>query len=432
MHAHTHTHTHAPMPSAHTLATMSSKHDVDFESIGIYVVGAQSILATMLCAFLSVALGWLQHGNRSPALRTLTVIWLVGVAATYRPLRITKSRGIDHVFKASRPGVFLFMGSLVIEQIASSCDAGSAAVLISQVERAVSLTVTIALLSAGLLQSWWPLGDGDVVPSVVVALSVLVLAMWPLSAPLAAAPFCLSFSIHEAGARLARGVVFAVVYTVHAYACLPVNLDNHDLVVVPVRASVASVWVLLTPLPTLLLSVVQLSVVVWRRSVVRSSGVVEYDDLGGAGGLCGADGMSSMGRCDEGDDQSSCASCASDRPFLYSKPVHSDVSQDVVAAIAEAAQATARMQTMECGARSVDSANGSSHGYALTSCPSRAATLPVAQQQQSDDTSSNVPTMKFFPRQSKAFKSVSGPTFHELAKQVASGVGDDERLVGNT
>ena len=409
---------------------MSSKSHVDFESVGLYVVGAQCITATMLTSFLSVAMGWAQASSRSPALRTLTIITAVAAVATAKPLRITKSRGLDHVFRASRPGVYLYVASLVVEQVATSCDAGTAATIVSQVERAVSLTVTVSLLLGGLLQSWWPLGDRDLVPFVISAACLLVLAMWPLAPPVAAAPFCTLFSIHEAGARLARGIVFSVVYTVHAYACLPVNLDSQDLVVVPLRSSVASIWVLLAPLPTLLLAAVQLPVVVSRRSASRTVEGVEYDGVSGMGGVGGMGGagystddlhsVRALTERDDCDDGSSCASCASDQPLFSSTSTRSAfregltrVSPSVAFSVADAVQTTGQALTMESGVIGPD-----------TQFSNRGVT-PL-QLQRTDDASTHASAMQLFPRQSKVFKSVSGPGFHEIAQKIASGVDEQE------
>lgn len=409
---------------------MSSKSHVDFESVGLYVVGAQCITATMLTSFLSVAMGWAQASSRSPALRTLTIITAVAAVATAKPLRITKSRGLDHVFRASRPGVYLYVASLVVEQVATSCDAGTAATIVSQVERAVSLTVTVSLLLGGLLQSWWPLGDRDLVPFVISAACLLVLAMWPLAPPVAAAPFCTLFSIHEAGARLARGIVFSVVYTVHAYACLPVNLDSQDLVVVPLRSSVASIWVLLAPLPTLLLAAVQLPVVVSRRSASRTVEGVEYDGVSGMGGVGGMGGagystddlhsVRALTERDDCDDGSSCASCASDQPLFSSTSTRSAfregltrVSPSVAFSVADAVQTTGQALTMESGVIGPD-----------TQFSNRGVT-PL-QLQRTDDASTHASAMQLFPRQSKVFKSVSGPGFHDIAQKIASGVDEQE------
>lgn len=403
---------------------------MDFESVGLYVVGAQCITATMLTSFLSVAMGWAQASSRSPALRTLTIITAVAAVATAKPLRITKSRGLDHVFRASRPGVYLYVASLVVEQVATSCDAGTAATIVSQVERAVSLTVTVSLLLGGLLQSWWPLGDRDLVPFVISAACLLVLAMWPLAPPVAAAPFCTLFSIHEAGARLARGIVFSVVYTVHAYACLPVNLDSQDLVVVPLRSSVASIWVLLAPLPTLLLAAVQLPVVVSRRSASRTVEGVEYDGVSGMGGVGGMGGagystddlhsVRALTERDDCDDGSSCASCASDQPLFSSTSTRSAfregltrVSPSVAFSVADAVQTTGQALTMESGVIGPD-----------TQFSNRGVT-PL-QLQRTDDASTHASAMQLFPRQSKVFKSVSGPGFHDIAQKIASGVDEQE------
>ena len=407
--------------------SMSSKSHVDFESVGLYVVGAQCITATMLTSFLSVAMGWAQASSRSPALRTLTIITAVAAVATAKPLRITKSRGLDHVFRASRPGVYLYVVSLVVEQVATSCDAGTAATIVSQVERAVSLTVTVSLLVGGLLQSWWPLGDRDLVPFVISTACLLVLAMWPLAPPVAAAPFCTLFSIHEAGVRLARGIVFSVVYTVHAYACLPVNLDSQDLVVVPLRSSVASIWVLLTPLPTLLLAALQLPVVVSRRSASRTVEGVEYDGMGGTGGENGVGSsmddvhsVRALTERDDGDDGSSCASCASDQPLFSSPSTRSAfreglarVSPSVAFSIADAVQTTGQGLTMEPDVIGSDTqlSNGG---------------VTPLQLQRADDGSTHASAMQFFPRQSKVFKSVSGPGFHEIAQKIANGVDEQD------
>ena len=177
---------------------------MDFESVDASVVGAQCITATMLTSFLSVAMDGTgiqsqlctadaDHNNSRRR------------RCDGKALRITKSRGLDHVFRASRPGVSV-RGQSRRGASGDVLHAGTAATIVAK----SSEPSRHGTLLVGGLSVLWPLGDRDLVPFVISTACLLVLAMWPWHPPWLPLRFVLSIL---GGARLARGIVFSVVYS---------------------------------------------------------------------------------------------------------------------------------------------------------------------------------------------------------------------------
>ena len=240
--------------------------DIDFSSVGLYLIGLQVVATLGVAAVNSVLCCWLLPSRAVSAVRTLAITSAVSLLCVRKPLRVGRPRGVGTLFNCLRPAVALYVGTLVLEQLVSTCVSPDAADEPSTGARRMIYHATAAvLLGSGLARARRPQSESDG-PFVVGALAVCVLAMLPPAAVEAhAGPLCDPATLLEAGERVLRAVLFGGVYVALAYAAAPTRNASDENFVCVMRAGAAAVWVLCVSAWLLPLAPVQVGVILFSR-----------------------------------------------------------------------------------------------------------------------------------------------------------------------
>ena len=102
-------------------AVNSASHEdgksIDFTAAGLYLPGAQTIVATTTSACVSVLACWLVPLGAISAVRTLALTATAGVLIIRKPIKIGNTKGVNTIFSALRPCCLLYVSCLVLEQL---------------------------------------------------------------------------------------------------------------------------------------------------------------------------------------------------------------------------------------------------------------------------------------------------------------------------
>lgn len=282
-------------------SAVPSAEPVDYGAAGLYVVGLQSVVATIAAAVASIAACWLLPASAVSAVRTLALTASVGVLIVKEPLRLGRVRGVLAMFNAMRPCVLVYVLGLTIEQLVHTCVAGEARQPMLWKRLGFHLA-TAVMLASGFVRARAPRSETDL-PFLMTLGAVLALAVVPPPAVGMSGPLCEPPTLIMAGERLLRAVLFSSLYAVHSYVAAPRQNEMGELAIVVMRAGAASLWVLAVHPAALPLMPAQAGLALWARfqrcdggdpnlglgppysSVdTRSDGGGSLDELEGGGG----------------------------------------------------------------------------------------------------------------------------------------------------
>lgn len=253
-------------PIGRELAKESDEDDreIDFGSVGLYIVGLQVVATLLVCALASVLCCWLLPPRAVSAVRTLSVVSILAILLVRKPLRVGRPRGVATVFNCLRPAVAIYVLSMVLEQLVYTC-VSEDATNPSRVRVAVYHGTTLVMMTSGMVRARCPQSDRDE-PFLVTAIAACVLALLPPAASeQGAGPLCDPATLIEAGERMLRSVLFGGVYVTLAYAAAPARNVSDECFVCIMRATAASVWVLAVSTWALILAPVQVGIILFSR-----------------------------------------------------------------------------------------------------------------------------------------------------------------------
>lgn len=215
---------------------------VDFSSVGLYLVGLQTVSTTGLVSAVSVAVAFF-HSEFASAVRNLAICAAITVGCLWRPVRVNRVAGINAVFGALRPAPALFVLSLATGQLTHSCIDTSPEPETPFWRSVLFHALQTPLICCGMWRAARPvaLRDG---PVVVCAVTLLVLSMAPLPAARGEGPLCAVPTLASAALRVVRGLLFSFCYSFHVFASAPCEFERGEIVLSATRAAAASVWIL--------------------------------------------------------------------------------------------------------------------------------------------------------------------------------------------
>ena len=241
---------------------------VDFNQAALYMPGLQVLCALLCCCLASIltAVASAAIGTVS-AVRTSTVALLVGTAFVWRPVRVSSYVvGVDVMFDALRPCIFVYVGALVLEQLAHSCGAANV-VAAPTLRYGIFQLLVLVMAGAGFVQAHHPRRQTDY-PFVAVAGALFVIAFfapptrtgWSGEGPLCEPP-----PTARAIERIFRALLFGVTYCALAYASEPARHTVEEVGLCAMRAIVGTVWILCVHRYFLFVAGIQAFVVLWAR-----------------------------------------------------------------------------------------------------------------------------------------------------------------------
>lgn len=236
---------------------------IDFSSAGLYLVGLQTTVATVVCAATSVASCWLMPAPMISAVRTLVITCVMGFIFMRKPIRVGRVRGVTTIFNALRPAVLVYITLLTVEQLVHTCVASDQRP--NGYSRKLIFHCNIALMAAaGLWRAAKPFSETDA-PFLITAFSGVTVAMLPPPAAPLSGPLCEGASLFGAGERLMRAFLFSALYVIHVYCSPPQRNTIHDLAVCIMRCAAAAVWILGCHTYVLWVALIQAVVALWAR-----------------------------------------------------------------------------------------------------------------------------------------------------------------------
>lgn len=245
---------------------------IDFGAAGLYVPAAQTVFAVTLSSTVSVISCWLVPVTAISAIRTLAFTATSGALVVHRPIRLGATKGINMIFSALRPCCFLYVGTLVLEQLVHTCVGGNTELSSIYYVRILHNGCSAVLVLAAFLQSRQPRGDSDL-PFVLACVALLAVALLPPPAIAFSGPLCAPPTLFGAFERLIRAFAFASVYVTTVYAGAPISNTLADTFICVARATTASVWVLGAVIYMLPLACLQIVLVLYTSF---SSSQLEY------------------------------------------------------------------------------------------------------------------------------------------------------------
>ena len=237
--------------------------DIDFSSVGLYLVGIQTVVATTLVSLSSVLCCWLVPQAAVSAVRTLCISTAVGVGCVFRPMRLGRVRGVNTIFNALRPSVLIYIQALVLEQLVHTCAADSMEE-IGTWRRVVFHVTVFVMILAGFIRAKTPKSESDL-PFMITGACLCVVALFPPPPQMNAGPLCSSPTALQAGERLLRAFMFATMYVVHVYSAAPDGNTINELCLCVMRCAAAVVWVLGASAWVLPLAVAQVTICAYTR-----------------------------------------------------------------------------------------------------------------------------------------------------------------------
>ena len=229
--------------AAEDVASIDDGKRIDFSSVGLYIAGIQVIFAILCASCCSVVAAWILPQASISAVRTVTFVTTLGLVLVNRPIRVGRVRGVNTVFSALRPSVLVYVLSLVIEQLAHTCKATKTTYETSTLGRVIVHAISLLMISSGLARAKNPRSESDV-PFLVTASCLVLSAVIPTTPVAESGPLCEAVSLLDAGERVLRAFLFAIVYVVLVYAAAPTSSHSNELFVCVARATAASIWVL--------------------------------------------------------------------------------------------------------------------------------------------------------------------------------------------
>lgn len=234
---------------------------VDFSNAVLYIGALQTIAATVLTSAVSILSCVAMPGNIVSAVRTLVLSSIIGVSVVRKPFRLGRVHGLNLIFRALQPCIFIYICSEVAEQLVHTCTRDSPA---PSWRRLVFHSMTTVMVFSGFMRARRPLLQTDL-PFLMTMLSLFVVAMLPPPAIILSGPLCSAPTFGTAAERIVRAFVFSMLYSVFVYAAAPPVQSSQEVIICVMRASAASIWVLGAHTIVLPLAAVQGSVVIYVR-----------------------------------------------------------------------------------------------------------------------------------------------------------------------
>jgi len=213
---------------------------IDFRNVVLYIGVLQTVLATMAVSCVSILACSVLPERWSSAVRTLTISSACACLIMRKPFRLGRVRGLQLIFGALRPGVGIYIASLVLEQLVHTCTREAAS---PSWRRVVFHICIVVAMASGFARARSPLEQTDL-PFLVTAIAMLVVALLPPPAVILSGPLCSEPSLASSSERLARAFVFSLLYTVFVYSSAAPMYSSGELLICVMRASAASIWVL--------------------------------------------------------------------------------------------------------------------------------------------------------------------------------------------
>lgn len=231
------------LAAAATSEALEDGKAIDFTSAGLYLPGAQTIVATTTSACVSVLACWLVPLEAISAVRTLALTTTAGLVAIRKPIKIGNTKGVNTIFSALRPCCLLYVGCLVLEQLVHTCVSDHASYEHGFWRRLLYHAAMTVMTVSGFLRARSPRAEQDL-PFLLSAGSLLAVALLPPPALAQSGPLCSPCTLLAAGERVMRAFLFSVVYVVLVYASAPISNNLADTLVCIARSVTASAWVL--------------------------------------------------------------------------------------------------------------------------------------------------------------------------------------------
>lgn len=258
----------------HDIDSDTSTQPIDYANAVLYLGGIQIVTATLASSLVAILGCSLVPTSLVSAVRTLTLTSIVAVALVYKPIRIGRVKGLDIVFSALRPCVYVYIASLVLEQLVHTCARDAAA---PSWRRILVHFGSFVQLSAGFMRARNPTSEQDL-PFLLVVATLILVAMLPPPAVILQGPLCSSPSLWTAGERLLRALCFSLLYCVFVFCSALPNRATRELLLCVCRAASASVWVLACHAYLLILVVPQGAIVVYYRVLEVDQGKAHDSD----------------------------------------------------------------------------------------------------------------------------------------------------------
>tara|TARA_B100001109_G_scaffold255073_1_gene256614 strand:+ start:4108 stop:5193 length:1086 start_codon:yes stop_codon:yes gene_type:complete len=235
---------------------------IDFGAAGLYLPGAQTIVATTTSACVSVLACWLVPLGAISAVRTLALTATAGILIIRKPIKIGNTKGVNTIFAALRPCCLLYVSCLVLEQLVHTCVSDEASYEHGFWRRLIYHVAMTVMTVSGFMRARSPRAEQDL-PFLLSTGSLLAVALLPPPALALSGPLCSPPTLLAAGERVLRSFLFAVVYVVLVYASAPISNNLADTLVCIARSATASAWVLGALVFSLPLAFVQVCLVLY-------------------------------------------------------------------------------------------------------------------------------------------------------------------------
>jgi hypothetical protein len=273
---------------------------VDFSHAALYMPALQIVGALGACAITTLVVNSFSAtiGHVS-AVRTATLTAFVGACCIWRPVRVsTYAIGVDVMFDSLRPCVVVYITALVVEQLVHTCianasvsaDADAEALLTNETVRGIFFqALSLIMCASGFAQAYQPRVQTDY-PFVVVASSLVIVAMWAPPSKPGQGPLCAPLSMARSFEHVLRALLFGLTYCALAYSAEPMRRSVSEIVLCAMRAFVGSVWILCVYRYALALAVAELVLVLWsrtRHTVAFVPSDVVSDEEGGSASFRG-------------------------------------------------------------------------------------------------------------------------------------------------
>ena len=236
----------------HLHSGLRKARDIDFHSVALYLPAVQVVLALLLCCATVLTLASTSADCRSAAPRGATLSAIVSLICVFRPIRVQEVHGMDLIFDTIRPAVVAYWIALICEQLvytgcasAVAQEAGGAAAFTNTTtaHRIVYHLLILLATGAGFLRAYNPMSKQDV-PFLISTLALIIIALFPPTPLDTVGPLCHVDGIWDAAERLARALLFGLVFCALAYASEPTRHSVGEITLCASRATAASAWIL--------------------------------------------------------------------------------------------------------------------------------------------------------------------------------------------
>lgn len=253
--------------------------DVDFGSVGLYIIALQVIVAVVSTAIVCMLCTWATAASGFSAVRTIALASATGAALVRSPLRIGRVHGAALVFVAARPAVLVYTAALVLEQLLHACAPEHPTTRLAHepIYSFVHNSASALMVLSGFIRARHPQAESDL-SFAFTGMCLVVLAMLPPRVDPGSGPLCVPATLFEAGERVVRAALFAVLYTVHAYASVPRHRRANEVVICVVRATMASCWALVATAWALIAVPVQVLLTITYRMRYSYASVLDDQD----------------------------------------------------------------------------------------------------------------------------------------------------------